>query len=364
MITSINRETINGKRVYAYGTMDRPLFMVKDAAYWTESAESTVRKCANDIPDVETHECSCFGSVVTEQFLDISGTLELLAMLRSKKAMEMGNSISEWHDATFRKGGNKEVSLQIELHSPVTEQPTVSSKDVARDFGKRHDNVMQAIEAMKKDVLTFKEMFFETLEPDSYGRNQRVYRMNRDGFSLLAMGFTGKDALVWKLKYIEAFNKMEAELSDPKPLTTAQMLLAQAQVLVDIENRMNQMEEEAKKTRTAIQETVQVLATPTPKDWQGEMNDIVKRLCMEYGLSFQHFWSELYEEVENIAKVDLLRRVTFKKRRMKESGARLADINMVNRLSVIAEDTKLRPICEGILRRRQARYCADRIGAY
>jgi hypothetical protein len=36
--------------------------------------------------------------------------------------------------------------------------------------------------------------------------------MNRDGFSLLVMGFTGKKALEWKLKYIEAFNKMEALL--------------------------------------------------------------------------------------------------------------------------------------------------------
>ena len=36
--------------------------------------------------------------------------------------------------------------------------------------------------------------------------------MNRDGFSLLAMGFTGKKALQWKLKYIEAFNEMEETL--------------------------------------------------------------------------------------------------------------------------------------------------------
>ena len=45
-------------------------------------------------------------------------------------------------------------------------------------------------------------MFIESYTPDSYGRQQKIYLMNRDGFSLLAMGFTGKEALSWKLKYI------------------------------------------------------------------------------------------------------------------------------------------------------------------
>lgn len=52
-------------------------------------------------------------------------------------------------------------------------------------------------------------MFWLANYQDSYGRNQKLYRMNRDGFSLLVMGFTGKKALEWKLKYIHAFNEME-----------------------------------------------------------------------------------------------------------------------------------------------------------
>lgn len=55
-------------------------------------------------------------------------------------------------------------------------------------------------------------MFFEAELPDKYGRNQKIYWMNRDGFSLLCMGFTGKKALEWKLKYINAFNQMEETL--------------------------------------------------------------------------------------------------------------------------------------------------------
>lgn len=95
-------------------------------------------------------------------------------------------------------------------------EPVASSRQIAENFEKRHDHVMRDIDAIKKDVPNFGEMFFETTAPDSYGREQRTYLMNRDGFSLLVMGFTGKAALEWKLKYIQAFNEMEKKLRTPQ----------------------------------------------------------------------------------------------------------------------------------------------------
>ena len=100
------------------------------------------------------------------------------------------------------------------LVTVVNENVVVSSRDVAEHFGKRHDHVTRDIEMYKKDVPNFGEMFRETTIPDSYGRQQKAYLMNRDGFSLLVMGFTGAKALEWKLKYIEAFNAMEKELNN------------------------------------------------------------------------------------------------------------------------------------------------------
>lgn len=105
------------------------------------------------------------------------------------------------------------------------EQPVVSSRQVAEDFGKEHRNVLRDIDAMK-DVLNFEQMFYETQEPDSYGRMQRAYLMNRDGFTLLAMGFTGSNALEWKLKYIDAFNKMETELNSPERIMARALKIA------------------------------------------------------------------------------------------------------------------------------------------
>ena len=93
-----------------------------------------------------------------------------------------------------------------------------SSADIASGFDKTHRDVVRAIdnlikklqEAGREDVRNFEH----TAIPDRYGRPQRAYEMDRDGFSLLAMGFTGAKALEWKLKFLEAFRRMEEALSN------------------------------------------------------------------------------------------------------------------------------------------------------
>ncbi len=101
---------------------------------------------------------------------------------------------------------------------------TVSSLQVAKDFGKRHDHIIRDIENLIAETsaknfanLTtqnwgVKSFFIESTYINERGRTYRCYDITRDGFSLLVMGFTGKKALEWKLKYIEAFNSMERQL--------------------------------------------------------------------------------------------------------------------------------------------------------
>ena len=106
-------------------------------------------------------------------------------------------------------------------------EPVASSRQIAESFEKNHRDVLRAVDSLKEDVRNFAQMFFETDTPDSYGRPQRTYLMTRDGFTLLAMGFTGKAALAWKLKYIAAFNEMEKQLAQRPPLSRSE-LMAQA----------------------------------------------------------------------------------------------------------------------------------------
>ena len=121
-------------------------------------------------------------------------------------------------------------------------EPVASSRQIAESFEKNHRDVLRAIDGLKEDVRNFAQMFFETDTPDSYGRPQRTYLMTRDGFTLLAMGFTGKAALEWKLKYIAAFNAMEKELA-AKPLSRSE-LMAQALIAAheELEHKTAQLE--------------------------------------------------------------------------------------------------------------------------
>nr|DAU24735.1 MAG TPA: regulatory protein [Caudoviricetes sp.] len=91
-------------------------------------------------------------------------------------------------------------------------EPVASSRDVAKRFGKEHKNVMQAVANLVAENSAAKSMFHPATF-ENRGKKYPLYLMNRDGFSLLAMGFTGKEAVQWKLKYIEAFNQMEKQLA-------------------------------------------------------------------------------------------------------------------------------------------------------
>lgn len=105
-----------------------------------------------------------------------------------------------------------------------------SSLDVAEKFSKSHNHVIRDIEDIisKSDCPNLdSEMFVESTYQNSRGKTYKCYLMNRDGFSLLAMGFTGKEALQWKLKYIEAFNKMEETLKSGDYLSEEEKLKLQ-----------------------------------------------------------------------------------------------------------------------------------------
>lgn len=101
-------------------------------------------------------------------------------------------------------------------------QMLVSSLEIARNFGKEHRNVLQSINNLVAENSAAKSMMYES-SYENRGKQYPMYLLNRDGFSLLVMGFTGKEALYWKLKYIKAFNQMEQKLNDPEFLVKRSM---------------------------------------------------------------------------------------------------------------------------------------------
>ncbi|EFN2165241.1 Rha family transcriptional regulator [Campylobacter coli] len=100
------------------------------------------------------------------------------------------------------------VDVELEV---ANDQVTTTSLDIAAVFNKRHDNIIAKIETFPKDSFT--DLNFKASKYiDSTGRILPCYKITRDGFSLLVMGFTGEKAYKWKIEFIKAFNEMEKRL--------------------------------------------------------------------------------------------------------------------------------------------------------
>lgn len=113
----------------------------------------------------------------------------------------------------------REIVLSMQSGEPVA-----SSRQVAENFGKEHKDTLESIrQILAAENSATKSMFYETTF-ENRGKQYPMYLMNRDGFTLLAMGFTVKAALEWKLKYIAAFNEMEKKLAEQPQLTRSQLL--------------------------------------------------------------------------------------------------------------------------------------------
>ena len=89
----------------------------------------------------------------------------------------------------------------------------VSSRDIANVFGKEHSKILRDIRALPQD--DFNQANFGLVEyTDKKGEKRPEYLLTRDGFSMLVMGFTGEKAYLWKVSFIEAFNKLEQTVKE------------------------------------------------------------------------------------------------------------------------------------------------------
>lgn len=174
------------------------------------------------------------------------------------------------------------------------QQAVTSSLQVAEVFGKEHKVVLKAIDELKEGVAqNYADLFYE----DTYihPQNKQSYRqviMNRDGFTLLAMGFTGQKALKFKLKYIEAFNQMEKEIQQPK-LPTSQRELAMLALSANEET--NERVDNIDKRLVDIEEN-KLISTEDKGTIDSRVRKKVYYLCKEQRLS-QEAKSMLFQDL-------------------------------------------------------------------
>ena len=128
-------------------------------------------------------------------------------------------------------------------------QALTNSLLVAEKFGKEHSDVLKAIDSLASKMAEnqckgyFADTSVVVQQPNGGVRHSRIVVMNRDGFTLLAMGFTGEKALKFKLDYIAAFNQMEATIKNggykvPGSFREALLLAAEQQAKIEEQQKM------------------------------------------------------------------------------------------------------------------------------
>lgn len=213
------------------------------------------------------------------------------------------------------------------------QQAVTSSIMLADTFEKHHNHILRDIEALKEGVRNWTDLFFETTYTHPQNKQQyRMFLMNRDGFTLLAMGFTGSKALHFKLEYINAFNEMEKAI---KPMSPSELALLQAQNVVALEKRVDQQGEK-------IDNMTNILSL-TNNDWRNKVNAILNGIALKLGGGqyYSDIKNESYQLLEDRAGCSISIRLNNRKAKMALRGSSKTAINKTTALDIISEDKKL-----------------------
>lgn len=189
----------------------------------------------------------------------------------------------------------------------ANDQAVTSSLLIAEKFGKSHDNVLRDIRNLiQGGVLKNDEtpMFEEATYINEQNKQAYpMFLMNRDGFTLLAMGFTGKKAMQFKLEYIKAFNKMEAIIKEQtKPKSQAEMLLEQCKLMVEQEHRLQKVEQRLDKIDEERVENGKLLLeaeVSENKVPEITMRNKIRRLVNQYAAATNTSQKDIWHDIYN-----------------------------------------------------------------
>lgn len=230
-------------------------------------------------------------------------------------------------------------------------EPVVSSREVAEHFGKNHKDLLETIRMKTAENSALLKMFYLTEYTTSQNKKLPMYLMNRDGFSFLVMGFTGKKADEWKLKYIAAFNQMEKQLMEQKAASFDPSLPPELAMVEGLLNSMKQVCMTQKQQGTAIAQVTQrmdvmceVMMTSVNDDWRTACTNAIRAVAFKRGggKHYEEVWSEVYDELMGSG-FDIRRRLENRRKNAISCGMPRSFVNKINALDVIADskDKKL-----------------------
>lgn len=143
-------------------------------------------------------------------------------------------------------------------------------------------------------------------------------------------------------------------LAQTQVMSPAQLIAAQAQLLVDMEKRMDEMQGQTRALEAKVNTAMKALSRPAEDHWRSDMDKAIKELNADMGWSLPKLRGKLFAELEQTVNCNLNMRVTALRNRMKKTGMRYRDAKELGKLDAIAADKQLRVIFEGIVRSYQA----------
>ncbi len=147
------------------------------------------------------------------------------------------------------------------------------------------------------------------------------------------------------------------------PMTPAQLIAAQAQVLVDMEKRMDEMQSQTEALEAKVDTAIKVFSKPAEDHWKADMDEAVKRFCADNHLSLVATRGRMYDELERTVNCDVDSRLARLRKRKRKAGARYRDAMNLTKLDAIAADKQLRAVFEGIVRKWQAQAATGEVDA-
>lgn len=206
---------------------------------------------------------------------------------------------------------------------------------------------------------------------DSLGREQETTIVNESGLYNVILRSDKPEAKPFR-KWVtsEVLPSIRKTGSyNQKPLSPVEMFAMQAQInleqerrLAAVENRQGELTLQVQHNSDAMDKVTAAYTAPlaSGETWQESANRTVNSIVEQYGLNHQNFRRDIYAELEFTAGVDLQQRVTRLQSRMKANGATVTQCRAASKLTVIAQDKKLRAIFDSILRRRTLKLSAER----
>lgn len=233
----------------------------------------------------------------------------------------------------------------------------VDSRDIAVMVERDHNELLKSIRVYSRYLaegeVPQRDFFIESTYFNSNGQEYPNYLITKKGCDLIANKMIGKKGILFTAAYVSAFERMRKQAM-PAPMSPAQLIAAQAQLLVDMEKRMDEMQGQTRALEAKVDTAMKALSRPAEDHWRSDMDKDIKGLNSDMGWSLPKLRGKLFAELEQTVNCNLNMRVTALQKRMKKTGMRYRDAKELGKLDAIAADKQLRAIFEGIVRSYQA----------